>query len=445
MDFSSILLGAGSVAWTAVFFVIALAIIVTVHEYGHYIVGRWSGIHAEVFSLGFGPVIYSRVDKRGTRWQIAALPFGGFVKFLGDKDAASVQGAAEVAGMSKEEQRHTMHGAPLWARAATVAAGPVFNFILAIAVYIGMINYTGVATDLPIVGKVQAVPFEGPSLLVQDQVLAINGILTPDLETYVTIARDLPPAAVVTYQVLRAGKTLDVQGPHPFLPIVSSVHPKNAALDAGIQAGDVILRANGQDITAFQQLPPIVEASGGNPVALSVWRNGEVKDVTLTPNRRDIPKTDGTFETRWLIGLSSGLLFEPEVRRAGVWETLNLAAGQAWFVSKSSLSGLWHVITGSISSCNIAGPIGMAEVIGDAARSGPEVFFSMLAALSLGIGMLNLFPIPVLDGGHLVFHAYEAVFRRPPSARALNVLMTGGLMLILSFMAFALTNDLFCS
>ena len=445
MDFSSLVSGAGSAAWTVAFFIIALSIIVTVHEYGHYIVGRWSGIHAEVFSLGFGPVLFARVDKRGTRWQLAVLPLGGFVKFLGDKDATSVSGADGIATLSPEEQRHTMHGAPLWARAATAAAGPFFNLILAMAVYVGMISFQGVATDLPVVGKLQPVPFDGPSLLVQDQVLAINGVLTPDLKTYVAVARDLPPAAQVTYQVLRAGQTVNVQGPHPFLPIVGSVHPKNAAMDAGIQAGDVILRAGGQDVTAFQQLPPIIEASAGKPVALTVWRNGEVKDLTLTPNRRDIPKTDGGFETRWLIGLTGGLLFEPQVRSAGLWERVDLAGRQAWYVSKASLLGLWNVVTGAISSCNISGPIGMAEVMGDAARSGPEVFFSMLAALSLGIGMLNLFPIPVLDGGHLVFHAYEAVMGRPPSARALQVLMTAGLALILSFMAFALSNDLFCS
>ena len=445
MDFSSVVVGAGSVAWTIAFFIIALSIIVAVHEYGHYIVARLSGIHAEVFSLGFGPVLFSRVDSRGTRWQVAALPLGGYVKFLGDKDATSVQEGAVIASLSKQEQRHTMHGAPLWARAATAAAGPFFNLILALTVYVGMITYSGVATELPVVGKLQSVPFEGPSLQVQDQILAINGLQTPDLAAYVTVARDLPPAAVVTYQVLRAGQPVDVQAPHPFLPIVDYVHPKNAAMDAGIQAGDVILRAGGKDVTAFQELPPIIEASAGKPVALTVWRNGEVKEMSLTANRRDIPLAEGGFETRWLIGLSGGLLFDPEMRRAGVWETIQLSTGQAWFVAKSSLSGLWHVITGSISSCNLAGPIGMAEVMGDAARSGPEVFFTMLAALSLGIGMLNLFPIPVLDGGHLVFYAYEAVFRRPPSPRALNILMTSGLFLILSFMAFALSNDLFCA
>ena len=271
-----------------------------------------------------------------------------------------------------------------------------------------------------------------------------RGIATPDFATYQDIASKLPAAATVTYSVLRDGQPLDIVGPHPFLPIVGAVHPKNAAMDAGMQPGDVILSVAGKEVTAFTELPPIVEASAGAPVPLKVWRAGQVLDLTITPNRRDIPKTGGGFETRWLLGLSSGQLFEPETRRAGPWETVKIALNQSWFVTTSSLSGLWHVITGAISTCNISGPIGMAEVMGDAARSGPEVFLNMLAALSLGIGLLNLFPIPVLDGGHLMFYAFEAVAGKPPSERILRGLMTVGLMVVLSFMAFALTNDLFC-
>ena len=156
MDILAVISGAGSAAWTLVFFVLSLAIIVAVHEYGHYIVGRWSGIHAEVFSLGFGPVIYSRVDQRGTRWQLAALPLGGYVKFLGDKDAASAPDHQALAGLSPTEKRHTMFGAPLWARTATVAAGPIFNFILAIAVYAVMATASGVPEDKPVVGALRA-------------------------------------------------------------------------------------------------------------------------------------------------------------------------------------------------------------------------------------------------------------------------------------------------
>ncbi len=148
----------GGTVWAVFFFIIALSIIVAIHEYGHYIVGRWTGIHAEVFSLGFGPVLASRTDRRGTRWQIAAIPFGGYVKFLGDADAASVRSDAG-AGLSPEERRHTMAGAPLWARALTVAAGPVANFILTFLVLAAMLFTFGIADGEPTVGKVSPSPW----------------------------------------------------------------------------------------------------------------------------------------------------------------------------------------------------------------------------------------------------------------------------------------------
>jgi regulator of sigma E protease len=436
VDFTNVVAGAGHTVWSVAFFIIAVAVIVAVHEYGHYIIGRWSGIHAEVFSLGFGPVIYSRVDKRGTKWQIAALPIGGYVKFLGDKDAASTPDHAAVAGLSADEARHTMLGAPLWARAATVAAGPVFNFILAWVVLFGLITATGVATNLPVVGQMNPTPFQGETLEVGDQILAVDGIQTPDLATFASVASDLPPAASVTYHIDRAG--------NPFLPLVAAVSPKNAGMDAGIQSGDVILQAGGTDVTAFSQLPALVEASKGAPISLKIWRAGQVIDLTLSANRRDLPKADGGFETRWLIGLNGGMLFEPQTRQPGLWETASMAASGLWQNTKLSLSGLWHVVSGQISSCNLSGPVGMAQVMGDAARMGSEEFISMLAMMSLGIGLLNLFPIPVLDGGHLMFFAYEAVFRRKPAPAVMNILMMLGLLTVLSFMFFALGNDFTC-
>lgn len=441
---SDILSRVGGLSWTVAFFVIALGIIVAVHEYGHYIVGRWCGIHAEVFSLGFGPVLFKRRDKRGTQWQLAAIPLGGYVKFLGDSNAASGQDAGTMAGLSAEERRHSMHGAPLWARAATVAAGPIFNFILALAVFVGMIQWQGIATGNPIIGKLPAYPFDGPSLVVGDRILSVNGQPTPDLEAFASVADKLPAAPAVTYQVERAGQTVEVQGPHPMPPLVKGVQPTSAAMKAGIQAGDVVLQAGGHPVFTFDQLRDTVGGSGGKPVDLVIWRAGQQITLSLTPERRDMPLADGGFETRWLLGLSGGLMIEPELRHAGPVESVKLASQQSWMVAKSSLSGLWHVVTGAISRCNISGPIGMAEVLGDAARSGPMDFLSILATLSLGIGLINLFPIPVLDGGHLVFHVYEALTGRPPSARILGLLMTVGLAVVLSFMAFALTNDLSC-
>jgi regulator of sigma E protease len=436
----------GGTAWTLATFLVAIVIIVTVHEFGHYIVGRWTGIHAEVFSLGFGKVIWSRVDKRGTRWQVATLPLGGYVKFMGDADGSSRPDQGAMVGLSAEEKRHTMHGAPLWARSATVIAGPLANFILAFVLFFGVILSKGVAVDQPLIGLLRDVPFSTPSLQVGDLVTSVDGQPTPDLAAFFTVADELSDEGSVSYQVTRAGKTLTVAGPNPLPPVVDSVQPQSAAIDAGLEAGDVIVKAGGQDIASFSQLPLLVEATSGKPIDLTVWRAGKTFDVTLTPRRRDIPTADGGFETRWLLGITGGVLFDPVTRAPSVTEAAATAWKQGFYMVKTNLSGLGYMIVGKISSCNMSSPIGIAKVVGAAARSGWETFLQTVALVSLSIGLLNLFPIPVLDGGHLVFHVWEATTGHPPSARVLQVLMTLGLGLLLGLMVFAVSNDLFrCS
>ena len=433
----------GNTTWTVFFFIVALSVIVFVHEYGHYIVGRWSGIHAEVFSVGFGPVIWSRRDRRGTKWQVAAIPFGGFVKFLGDADASSVR-QGDVSGLSATERRHTMAGAPLWARSATVAAGPVANFILTFVLLAGLLMALGLPRDEPTVGSLRDLPQSGPSLQEGDVILAIGGSPTPDNAALGAVMEALPPVSTHVYSVRRDGQVLDVVGPHPFAPVVGQVLIRSAAMDAGLQEGDLILRAGGQDVVTFAELPGIVAASQGGPVALTVWRAGETFDLTLTPRIRTVEDETGAFVERYQIGLAAGLAFEPAMRGVGLWEAVSLAAQRMWEMTVTTFSGLAHIISGAISSCNLSGAIGMAETMGDAARNGAESFIGMMAVLSLGVGILNLFPIPVLDGGHLVFYAYEAVVRRPPPDRALRALMTVGLTLVLGLMLFALSRDLLC-
>ena len=435
----------GNIAFTLAAFVAALSIIVAIHEYGHYIVGRWSGIHAEVFSIGFGPVLFSRVDRRGTRWQLAALPFGGYVKFLGDANAASAGAdTAALDALDAQERRRSMPGAPLWARAATVAAGPIFNFIMSIAIFAAIVMVEGRAVDEARVGAPKALP-EGVATLEQgDLITAIDGQPIETLQDVYTLARDIEPRETLTYTVERGGAGVDVEAAFPLLPIVQSVAPQSAALAAGIEEGDVILTVDGNPIHGFSQLRDAVDASQGAELALTVWRDGDVLEMGLSPRSTDLPAADGGFLTRYLIGITGGLIFDPVTERVGPLDAGQFGVEQTIFIVESSLSGLWHMITGAISTCNLQGPIGIAETSGAAASGGIDNFIWFIAVLSTAVGLLNLFPIPVLDGGHLMFHAYEAVAGKPPSDKVLRVFMTVGLALLLSLMFFALTQDIFC-
>lgn len=443
MDLINLIPSFGNLLFTIGAFVLALIVIISIHEYGHYIVGRWSGIHAEVFSLGFGPVIWSRVDKRGTKWQLAAVPFGGYVKFSGDADAASGKDSDGIGAMSNEEKRHTMHGAPLWARAATVAAGPLFNFILSIIVFSAIIGWRGIASDPLTVADLRPTPVEN-GLVVGDEILAIAGLKTPELENFEGYAASLPVTPITDYSVRRDGSEITVSGPYPYPPMIVGLAPGSAAIDAGMKVGDVITSVDGVNVFAFAQLQEIVLASDGNELGLTVWREGEVLDLNLTPRKTDLPLPEGGFETRLLIGITGGMLFEPQTSPPGVFESIGYGIEQTYFIIRSSISGLYHVIVGSISSCNLRGPVGIAQTSGEAASQGALNFIWFIAVLSTAVGLLNLFPIPILDGGHLVFHAYEAVAGRPPSDRALRILMGTGLALILSLMVFALSNDFLC-
>ncbi len=444
MDILGAIPSIGGLAFTIAVFIIALSVIVFVHEYGHYIVGRWCGIDAEVFSIGFGPVLLSRVDRRGTRWQVAALPFGGFVKFLGDADASSGRDAESLAAMDAERKRRTMHGAPLWARSATVAAGPLFNFAMSILVFAAFFAIRGVAIEEPVIAELKPLPAPVQELEPGDRIRAVDGRSVDSLVELREAAEEIEPAPTATYEVERDGARIEARGPFPFPPVADGVQPRSAAHSAGLQPGDVIVSIDGVEIHAFEELRTHVEAAEGAPLALGVWRDGDILDISLAPRSTDVPTGDGGFEQRWLIGLSGGSFFESQTRRAGPVEAVAMGVAQTGMIIEMSLSGLWNMIIGTISTCNLQGPVGIAEVSGATAQQGLASFIWFIAVLSTAIGLVNLFPIPVLDGGHLVFHAYEAVAGRPPSERVLNALMMTGLVLLVSLMVFAVTNDLFC-
>ncbi len=437
MDFSQVLPSLGGSAFTLIAFVVALSIIVAIHEYGHYIVGRWCGIHAEVFSLGFGPVLASRTDKHGTRWQIAALPFGGYVRFLGDANAAGVGSTDDV---SQADVRRSMAGAPLWARALTVLAGPVFNFILAVLIFAGGSMFTGMVADPLTYESSRDLPAKYTSGLQQgDQMIAVEGI---PFGTDGTLVDQMPVQTTLTYDVIRDGVEMSVEGPFLMPPAAAGINPRSAADDAGLRKGDVIVAIDGNDIVAFSEVIDAVNAANGAPLTLDIWRAGDVSQVTLSPRRVDLPLPEGGFETRWLIGVSGEPFFVAATETLGPWDAMVNGTTMLNRILTSSLSGLWHIASGQISTCNLSGPVAIAQTSGSMAAQGAQDFIWFLGMLSAAVGMINLFPIPVLDGGHLVFHAYEAVFRRKPSEQAFNVLMLMGLALIGTMMIFALLNDL---
>ncbi|ETX16627.1 zinc metalloprotease [Roseivivax halodurans JCM 10272] len=435
----------GGFLWTLLAFVVALSIIVAIHEYGHYIVGRWSGIHAEVFSLGFGPVLLKRTDRRGTQWQFALFPLGGYVKFKGDANPSGGADEDALRGLSADERRSTMTGAPLWARAATVAAGPLFNFALSIIVFTGIFMLRGTTAEPLAVGDLYELPMT-QELRIGDELVAIEGEDVPPFESgrFGEFLDALPVEETLDYTVRRNGSEEIVQGPYVQLPLATEVLPLSAASDAGLESGDVIQAVNGQGIVAFDELREIVESSEGAPLDLTVWREGETLDLTLEPRRVDEPQPGGSFRTVYRIGVAGGMFFQPATVTPGPFEAFGAGVAQTGEIMRGSISGLWHMITGAISTCNLSGPIGIAETSGAMASQGTQSFIWFIAVLSTAVGLLNLFPVPVLDGGHLVFYAYEAVSGRPPSDKALRVLMSLGLTLVLGLMVFALTNDIFC-
>ncbi|MEM1151013.1 MAG: RIP metalloprotease RseP [Pseudomonadota bacterium] len=449
MDLSELITAFGGLTWVIAAFILALSVIVAVHEYGHYIVGRWCGIKAEVFSVGFGKPLIQRTDRYGTVWQLAALPFGGYVRFKGDANAASAGVDNEVVTeLTPEERRTTMHGAPLWARALTVAAGPFFNFILSAIIFAAFFMVNGEAREPVTVEASMPMPVEN-GLLPGDIITAVEGNSVNSFEDISALRDALPRSSTLTYAVNRGGDLLTVVGPHTSPALVRSISLDSAAQDAGIEAGDVVISIDGAPITVFDEMIETVQRTQGKPLALEVWRPVEggganILSFTLEPRATDERLEGGGFESNYRIGLRGGTFFDPVTEAVGPLTAIPASVGQVGLIIVSSLDGLWNIITGAIGTCNLSGPVGIATTAGTMAALGLDDFIWFIAFISTAVGLVNLFPIPILDGGHLVLHAYEAVIRRPPSDRFMNALMFAGLGVVLFIMVFGLANDIVC-
>ncbi len=423
---------------TVVPFIIVLSIVVAIHEFGHYIVGRWCGIHAEVFSLGFGPVLMSRFDKHGTKWQLAAVPLGGYVRFLGDADAASRPDGKVI---DEALKRKTLNGAKLYKRALTVMAGPAANFVLSAVIFTGLIYNSGLVSNEPVIGKLADLPQAQSKLLVGDRITAVNGMEVASFSDIITTSLKLDEISDITYQVERDGNTLEVTGPYFTPALVGRVMPVSPASKAGLKKGDVLLAVDGVKTHSFSQLVEAIKNSESKSIDLKVWRNGQEIALSITPVFRDLQVSENKFEKRMMIGVSSAFAFEPQYNGISLLQSIVYGAKSTYLVIKSSLNGISLIISGIVGAENLQGPLGIAQMSGDTASDGLLSFIELIAFISTSIGFLNLLPIPVLDGGHLVMYGYEAIFKRPPGLKVVQVAMTMGLMLLLSLMVFSTFND----
>ena len=427
---------------TVIPFVIVLGVVVFIHEYGHYIVGRWCGIHADVFSVGYGKPIYTWKDKRGTLWQIAMLPLGGYVKFRGDENAASFNRSDADAAPG------SFPAASVGRRALTVAAGPVFNFILSAIVFAALVLWQGQAVEQPTVGEVR-VPVASPyDLRTGDQIRAINGATIENYADIYTVLGELETPGDLTLLIQRGEDEREILSPYLLPPLVAGVTPLSPASDAGITGGDLILSVGEAKLTSFEDLRQIVLASEGQTLDITVLRDGQEIALAITPQVTDTPKEGGGFEKRVMIGVVGALAFDPMTETPSPLTAIGIGVERVGDVIVTSLDGLKHIIRGAfgaedgLSADQLQGPLGIAQISGESARHGFENFIRLIALLSTAIGMLNLFPIPILDGGHLMIFLYEAITGKQPHEKVLNIAMSVGFVLLMALMIFATYNDI---
>lgn len=423
-------------------FIIVLSIVVAIHEYGHYIVGRWCGIEADVFSVGFGPIIASRMDKRGTQWQLALIPLGGYVRFRGDTDAASTQGKENLAELPPTEAAKHFHTAGLLARSLTVAAGPMANFLLSAVVFTGLAFFIGTANLKPVVGEILGADEVEYGLQAGDLIKEIEGNPISTFRDIGTLDAKLPAKPILNYLVERDEAELSVTGPYIRPLRVAAFGSLSQAYKAGMEVGDVILSVDGQPVVSFPELLSVVQASADKTVPVVVRRAGQEMTLNITPRAQDFPNEDGTFSKRVLIGVQIGAAILPQSQPVGFFEAVKTGASATWAVISNSVWSIKLIVTGQLSATNLTGPVGIAQVSGQAADTGIVDLIQLVAFISTAIGFVNLLPIPVLDGGHLLSFAYEAVTRRKMNDRFWRMATVVGLALLMTLMVFTTFNDI---
>jgi regulator of sigma E protease len=373
--FSAIFSTEGILLGTLVPFLFVLTVVVFVHEMGHYLVGRWCGIGVKAFSIGFGPELFGFNDRHGTRWKLCAIPLGGYVKFVGDMNATSTPDATEIEALTDAERKVAFHTQPIWKRAATVFAGPAFNFLLTIAVFAVMFSIYG---------------------------------------RYVSD------------------------------PMVAEVRPDSPAAIAGFMPGDRFVSVDGARVESFADVQRLVSGRAGDPIVFVLLRDGREVTVTATPQISEQTDALGNAVKIGVIGVvNNEAMGQPRVINYSPAGALSEAVRETGYIIVRTGQFLQRFVVGREDKCQLGGPIKIAKISGQAAKLGFEWLVNLIALLSVGIGILNLLPIPPLDGGHLLFYAIEALKGRPVSERAMEAVYRVGLLLVLAFMGFVFWNDLF--
>ncbi len=440
------------------YFLLTLSILVTFHEYGHYWVARRCGVKVLRFSVGFGQPLWRHQARNGTEFVVAAIPLGGYVKMLDEGEQA----------VAAEEQPQAFNRQSAGVRAAILAAGPLANFLLAILVY-WLVFMLGVPGLKPFVGQVEpgspaalaglqpgelVVAVDGEPVVSRDQVnMALLNRLGDSGEIVID---SVPDGALdsVRYQLPIDSWLAGEQAPDPYTelgfhwwypviePVVEEVLPGGPAEAAGVQAGDRIVRIDGQDILDWEQLGLALRDSYDRRVEMQVQRAGE--EVTLFVNVERFVDEQGNTEGR--IGVSARLPEMPAdmqvLERAGPLGGLLKAIDKTGSVIVFTLDSLKKMVVGLISPTHLGGPVTIAKIASMSAQSGIGSYLQILALLSISLGIFNLLPIPVLDGGHLLIIAVQSLIGRPVPEKVLVWVQQAGLVLLLSIMCFAIYNDI---
>ncbi|EFE07058.1 sigma E protease regulator RseP [Citrobacter youngae] len=444
-----------SILWNLAAFIVALGVLITVHEFGHFWVARRCGVRVERFSIGFGKALWRRTDKLGTEYVIALIPLGGYVKMLDER-------AEPVA---PELRHYAFNNKTVGQRAAIIAAGPIANFLFAIFAY-WLVFIIGVPGVRPVVGEITPNSIAAQAQIKPGTELkAVDGIETPDwdavrLQLVSKIGDEHTIISVAQFgSNQRQDKTLDLRhwafepdkedpvsslgirprGPQ-IEPVLSEVQVNSAASKAGLQAGDRIVKVNGQPLTQWMTFVTLVRDNPDKPLALDIERQGSSLSLTLTPDSKQVNgKAEG------FAGVVPKIIPLPDeyktVRQYGPFSAILQASDKTWQLMKLTVSMLGKLITGDVKLNNLSGPISIAQGAGMSAEFGVIYYLMFLALISVNLGIINLFPLPVLDGGHLLFLAIEKLKGGPVSERVQDFSYRIGSILLVLLMGLALFND----